>query len=395
MKRILILVFTALMMLTLLVSCRGVLEKSKYKDEPVLSGVTMETQFPVYHWDVEKIQVTIKNNTGSTLEFGAEWALEVKNNNKWYSVPFVENVGWNSLLYTLADGGTHTFTVHTNMLDYEIVGEDYRVVKAFSSGIAIAEFQFGKSNVSDDSPYGYIPLEKLPADYSIEAAIADGCIAPGAENEGDREIIKRFFESTQNGCDGQLRLCEQTDKGLVLSDIIVEHRLGVKRYLLKTDSTRAGGDTASAYYGFAVAVLDRLLFVNTLVGNTEQAEVYHNIYWQEFAPSYDSLKPREDTDSQAARHGVFWSPDGMRVVTLTDEPLEFGVSRLYEGGGESGSLNSISGADGMTEIVNAVWQSDPAVILFICETEVPDTVGYVFYDTDKYKTVNTQLHSTK
>lgn len=139
-------------------------------------AVEMYTQFPVYDRDIDRIQVMITNNGESTLEYGTEWAVEKKQGDVWVQVPFIPDAAWTQPLLSLSPGGIDSYYISSAMLDYTLQDGEYRVVKEISDTVYAAEFSIGESDVSADSPFGYVPLEKLPVDYSVEEAAADGVV---------------------------------------------------------------------------------------------------------------------------------------------------------------------------------------------------------------------------
>ena len=137
------------------------------------SAVRMYTQFPVYDKDIDRIQVIIENGGETNLNYGVEWAMEVQQGGSWKQIPYAEGYAWIQPLISLMPAGTYSYYVSMDMLDYDLKDGTYRVVKEISGEVYTAEFMIGKSTVSADSPFGYVPLEELPEDYSTEDAARD------------------------------------------------------------------------------------------------------------------------------------------------------------------------------------------------------------------------------
>ena len=185
-------VFTALVTAAALIltaaSC-GENPKSPYLNKEEVSDVKMSTQFSSYRSDFEKIQVTLENQSGGELEFGSAYSLEMLDGEKWRTVPFKENAGFNSLLTFIGDGGTYSFTVSRNMFDHGFAEGRYRVIKELDDGRFVsAEFEISESGIGADAPYGYADIKSMPGDYGMEDAAADGCITVGNINGG---ILRR------------------------------------------------------------------------------------------------------------------------------------------------------------------------------------------------------------
>ncbi|MBQ4574866.1 MAG: hypothetical protein IJA85_06660 [Clostridia bacterium] len=371
-----------LMAVVLLTSCR-VLERSEY-GEIAAGDVTMETQFAVYGRDTEVIQVILRNNSGEVLEFGSAWSMEVLKGDAWMKLPFIANLGWNDLLYSVADGGSFSFKVHTASLADRLTDGRYRVVKKLGDSICAAEFEVGESKVSADSPYGFEALEALTADYSLVDAAEDGVItADGAESAVRME---QFFSMLKTRVNGQLRFGTEVDGKSVLTDLITEYELGEWRILYRVDKTRIGGDIDEAYYSSFVTDGKRIGLANRAEWNESEEMVI--LDWGASEAVIDSVKRmNEEMAMWSVRTAGFWSPDGMRLIMLNDKPLEFGSSKLYPEGGSSGSMQGLNDVPGMVAIRDVVWTSETEV-MFVCECDTEGMTGYVFYDTETDKVMS-------
>jgi hypothetical protein len=97
----------------------------------------------------ERLILTLENHTGSTLEFGSMYSLEVLVNNRWYSIIDMINsninYGWTSILYILKNdesmGDTYSLRYHQ-----PLPSGTYRLVKAVTAengtqGYLSVEFQ--------------------------------------------------------------------------------------------------------------------------------------------------------------------------------------------------------------------------------------------------------------
>ena len=379
-------------------SCAESLAPSVFSDAEAQNGVTMHTQFEVYEEDIDKIQVILKNSTGSELTFGSSYALEVKQGGEWRTVPFVENTAWNDLAYILGADGTHNFTVHTSIFDHTFSDGEYRVVKDVGGKVCFAEFEIGKSAVSLESPYGYLPLDKLPEGYTLADAVSDGSIDVSAVTEADEARIAAFFDSIESGVNTQLRLVREIKTksesgGLIITDITAEYLLGRWRIMLTVYSPKLGGKLIPEY--FSNIVTDGVRFYLSNQNSFDEADtsltpLLDGISWEGIAEHISMTAKRCETMKEhTVSRGGYWSPDGMACVSLTDsEPLSFGISRKFPDGGSVGSTVGIKEVPGMTEIIDVVWQDDSRIFMLVCETEAEDSTGYVFYSLDENKVIS-------
>ena len=83
-----------------------------------------------YDPSVESVWFTIQNCSGGIMETGADYWLEtLGENGDWYQVPFKENVGWNSVLMVVQNGGTLAQVCNLSMFEYNFSGGGtYRIV---------------------------------------------------------------------------------------------------------------------------------------------------------------------------------------------------------------------------------------------------------------------------
>ena len=373
-KLILILAITLCL---LLASCGAPLTPSAVTPAAEENGITLKTQFPVYAPDVPFIQFSITNNSGEMAEFGTEWSMERLEGDVWYSIPFKPNTAWTQPLYMLLDGGTASDTAHLSMLDHKFKDGTYRIVKEINDTFYTAEFAIGDSPVGGDSPYGYAPMESLPNNYDEELATKDGVILLYKNAD-----FSRFFADLAVGMNTQLRYAEyDTPNSVYLTNLTVESHLGCKRIRYTNGSD--GTESDAMYFGY-------------IITNGEDVALSAYPTWQEKEHTrvlLHGLKGNTaflsalETISQLDAPAAFWSEDGTKLLTLhqdAENPLSFGLSELFEGGGSAGSMCEIN-TPGMKAIRSAIWTGENTVML-ICDVidNADHMTGYVFYDTAEH-----------
>ena len=360
----------------LLASCTS-LSPSQITPGTDADGIVLKTQFPVYAPDVPFIQFSITNNSGGTAEYGTEWTLERLEDDIWYSVPFKPDVGWTQPLYMLSDGGTASDTMVLSVLDHKFRDGTYRIVKEINDTFYTAEFEVGDSPVGEDSPLGYQPLNSLPSPYTAEMAEKDGVVILSEDAD-----FSRFFYEMSIGMHTEIRYVQPDNDGaLPLSDLTAEYALGQCRIR------------------YATGAMAEPLYFSYIISDGEQAALSAYPTWQEndetrlilpeltgISSVVDACTPEDKTAIAEYRAAAFWSEDGTQLLTLhpdADNPLDFGLSQVFEGGGSAGSMHTID-TPGMTAIRGALWTGDTSVML-ICDTDsnLDNMTGYVFYDTEK------------
>jgi hypothetical protein len=347
-------------------------------------GITLKTQFSVYAPDVPFVQFTIENNSGETAEYGSEWTLERLEDNHWYRVPFKPNVGWTQPLMMLGDGGIASDTIHLSVLDHKLKNGFYRIVKEINGIPHVAEFEVGESPVGGNSPYGYAPMESLPANYTEEMARKDGVIIHDASMD-----MTGFFEDIAAGMNTQLRFAQKAGGGWHVSDLTVEFVLGSMR-IRWTDGVGSNAKYAS-----------HLVTDGTQIALSPFPTWQREITDYGRMPLYDlegnpsalaALQQQQETEITSYRRAAFWSEDGTQLLTLPTEemsPLEFGISIQYEDGGSAGHTVTLD-TPGMKAIRSAIWTGENTVLL-ICDVEdnsLSGMNGYVFYDTKEDKVLS-------
>ena len=385
-------VLLALLLGLLLVSCGAPMTPSAVTPAAEENGITLKTQFPVYAPDVPFIQFSITNNSGEMAEFGTEWSIERLEGDAWYSVPFKPNTAWTQPLYMLLDGGTASDTAHLSMLDHKFKDGTYRIVKEINDTFYTAEFAIGDSPVGGDSPYGYLPFDRLNKDYTVQDAEEDGVImlSPDAD-------LSRFFLEKSFGMGTELRYGTiREDGSLLLTSLTAEEHdssdriryettAGVKRYFAYVITD--GENIALSAYPTWMEEDDTRMILDDLRGNSSILQ---------------TLKTLEDTreeqdkafgiDTPIIFPAVFWSENGTKSISVYPDgefPLEFGLTEYFDGGGSAGSMSTVD-TPGMKAIRSAMWTGENTVML-ICDVEdnsLSGMTGYVFYDTAEDKVLS-------
>lgn len=375
-------VLLALLLGLLLVSCGAPMTPSAVTPAAKENGITLKTQFPVYAPDVPFIQFSITNNSGEMAEFGTEWSIERLEGDAWYSVPFKPNTAWTQPLYMLLDGGTASDTAHLSVLDHKFKDGSYRIVKEINDTFYTAEFIIGDSPVGGDSPYGYAPMESLPNNYDEELATKDGVILLYKNAD-----FSRFFADMAAGMNTQLRYAEyDTPKSVYLTNLTVESHLGCKRIRYTNGSD--GTESDAMYYGYIITNGEDV----ALSAYPTWHEKEHKRVLLHGLKGNTAFLSALETVSQPDTPAAFWSENGTKLLTLhqdAENPLSFGLSELFEGGGSAGSMCEIN-TPGMKAIRSAMWTGENTVML-ICDVEdnsLSGMTGYVFYDTAEDKVLS-------
>ncbi|MBE6613898.1 MAG: hypothetical protein E7631_01155 [Ruminococcaceae bacterium] len=382
------------------------LSPSPHGDVPKSDTVTMSTQFPVYDKDIDRIQVIIENGGETNLNYGVEWAMEVQQGGSWKQIPYAEGYAWIQPLISLMPAGTYSYYVSMDMLDYDLKDGTYRVVKEISGEVYTAEFMIGESTVSADSPFGYVPLEDLPAVYTRENAAADGVVLmhpDGTFENSDR--METFLKDYIRGVDTQIRFAHYepgNENELSLTDVTVDRRLGSTRIRHTYDCTRVICYNPYSYTHYlryiTVDDFGRFWLSNTLetAEHSENSELLYEI--SEFFGKYSDWADTVREYTLSTYNGIgAWSPDGLRLVESSrDDVLHFYVNIRHAEGGEIGYTANLLDVKPAERIIDVVWQ-DNTVAVLVCSNQIEgvqyyggdDTYTYCFYDTESEELLRT------
>ncbi len=406
--------FSLLASAALLTGCTPLLP-SPHGDVPESDTVILSTQFPVYDKDIDRIQVILENAGDTNLEYGAEWAVETRQGDDWKQLPFAEGYGWIQPLYTLMPGGTDNFYVSMDMLDYNLKDGTYRIVKEISGQVYTAEFMIGESTVSADSPFGYVPLEELPEDYSTEDAARDGCVVyhcleGSYENE---EKISAFLHDVVRGVQTQIRFAfysSDTPEKILIDEVIYTHGNGsTPRFQIRRDWSRQQPEASiiSQYFTNLTTRNDKLfLFANApdtyFLGEYSSAEI--GALNENWAGKEEWLKTIAEDGGFGCGGISAWSPDGLRHVQASpDDVLHFYVNISYPEGGSMGYTADLLQVKPAVKITEVFWQ-DNTVVILECINNMDGvqyygndgkTYTYCFYDTEKEELIRTVVSSEK
>lgn len=261
MKYILSIAF--LLSVMLLCSCEERLEESWVEGKDIivtqsLSGMTdasnivLSTQYPVYGNDCEYIVVIVENSTDENVMLGLYCMLEKKVGDEWMFVRHASG-GTDDVGFYCEPDNSFSTICYLSSLDYDLEDGEYRIVKQVDGFWYAAEFTVGDSEITSETPHGFAPLEKLPADYTLDDAASDGCVCVTAGGDViNGEKLDEFFEyAEQDFWRGQLRIAYTTIEGdLILTDVIREER---DRIDIVRDTTRDAydiGKIQTSYYRY-------------------------------------------------------------------------------------------------------------------------------------------------
>ncbi|MBQ7322735.1 MAG: hypothetical protein IJW99_11605 [Clostridia bacterium] len=338
------------------------------------TGIIMKTAYPVYDKNCEQISFIIENNSEERIEFGSDWWLERLSGKRWKRVNWEIPTAFTDILYFSEPGVKRYFQCSLKPFQKGLKDGRYRFIKEIEGAWYTAEFEIGDSPITAETPFGFLPLEDLPQNYSPEDAAADGVVVLRDGGIVNGEIMTAFF-SDWNSFDfcGQLRVMNETEGGWVVTDLIRGDTRDSTRLTCRIVARRDGASDAvsTAYYSFFHVEDGRAYLSNRRNFTTHDGvlPLYGGIALpQEIA---DRIEDYRGPDNGASL--IVYSPDGKIRATIR------------EGGGLSiGTVGwgTVCGGEfsGKT-LLDLVWQDDNTLLL-IADGGEPGLYFYEFMHVD-------------
>ena len=385
MKRIIIIIL-ALFAAVLLCSCEDRYEASWVEGQDIIvtqslsgradaSNVVLSTQYPVYGNDCDYIVVIVENNTDEKVMLGLYCMMEKKVGDEWMFVRHASG-GTDDIGFYCEPDNSFSTICYLSSLDYDLDDGEYRIVKQVDGFWYAAEFTVGDSEITAETPHGFAPLEKLPADYTLDEAAADGCVCVTVHGDViNGEKLDEFFAyAEQIYWRGQLRIVHTTIEGdLILTDVIRQER---DRIDIVRDTTRDAydiGAISTSYYSFFHNTGENI-YVSSYFDLADDPDPFYLIS----CPDKSAAPGLVGSYYDAFYDGQFsiqsWSPDG-RIYAYcrsdnSERPAEFNVT-------STGSSRGYLLGDSLpehTRIIELKWQDANTIMAM---AELPDG-GYYY-----------------
>ena len=197
----------------------------------------MSTEYPVYAPGITQLYLTIENKTRGELLYGAEYALEKKQKDGWFTQQILSPnedgvvIGWPSIGYIVPKRETMGASVSVHV---PLQPGEYRIIKEigtyntpqkdypFSAAFIVAEGGYDPARLS-----GFVPLSFLTETYTHEQAIADGVFYMDRDCTGyNKDTLLAFLTKTRQHIPAKLRMLEDGVEGqFIVTDITYESGL--------------------------------------------------------------------------------------------------------------------------------------------------------------------------
>ena len=374
-KRVFALLLTAL----LLTGCGAPVQETEEvmpekvpQEEPVSEpgvGLLLEMEHEVYDPSMECFTYFIRNGTDETVEFGEDYAIQHWEDGAWQNLNMKENAGWNAIGYALEPGGTSALTCGFGLYQERAEAGTYRLVKQVGDETLYATFELGDSPYTEETPYGFGPLEDLPLDYGADSATAEDVVFTG-DGVTNEEAVETFLHKVGLDAACQLRTVQDYGEGAVMViDVIYENDCFLWRMW-------NGGDVTEQRFSYIVTDGSALYLSNgadwesTLSYSSKKVFLVPEGFCADVIPLVEQEMGNR-LEWNITRYKV-WSADGQWCVGLPDSesssPTEFFVTWQKKGGGSRGSTYDLQSWDGLETAITALeWQEDGSLGL-TCET---------------------------
>ena len=124
--------------------------------------IVLSTEYQTYNKDIMQFTYFIENMTENEFTFGKEYSLEVKLDDTWYQIPYKADAAWIAIGYILPPRASSTDTIDLSIFDYQFTDGEYRIVKSIGNKYYYTTFILGQSNISQDTPFGYVDIGDVP-----------------------------------------------------------------------------------------------------------------------------------------------------------------------------------------------------------------------------------------
>ena len=347
-----------------------------------------------YDPSVESVWFTIQNCSGAIMETGADhWLETLGENGNWYQVPFKENVGWNSILMVVQNGGTLAQVCNLSMFEYDFSGGGtYRIAKQIGDQVCAGTFKLVEdADISAETPYGYGALEDLPREYSAIQRTADGPdgidLEAGVIFDGQGaygvERVETFLKKTVLGIPNQLRTVQDYGEGAVMViDVIYEN----DHFLWRMWQDGTVVEKRFSYIvtdGFSLYLSNAADWAGTQEYDSDKVFLVPEGQCQELIPRLE--QEMEDRLAWNVTRYQVWSEDGIWSAGLADPefgtPTEFFLNWQKPGEGSGGMYCNLQDWDGLeTEIRGLEWREDGTLEL-TCMTQAGEK-SVLYYDPE-------------
>lgn len=390
--------------LSLLCSCGNGTQPSRLEGQTIITtqnaatatdpdfGVTMKTQYPVYDKSCTSISLYIENNSDENIEFGTEWILEKIVGHEWRQVEFIDNLGWTQPLFTVMPAGTYIMNCSLSIFKKPLTDGTYRVVKELSDVWYAAEFTVGASPITAETPHGFLPLDKLPEDYSAEDAEADGVVVCGYDGIRNMEKIEEFFRyANKRAFRGQLRIARFTVEGdMILVDIVRETDNRIDYYYDSTRDSFGNPEITKSYYSYFTTDGDTIY-----ISNHSEFSLY---------PDDRDLFPPETVTAEAVQYVAeyyttpygdyskiaVYSPDG-EVKAASSGGVELFFNST--GWGTVWGIKYENQEEGMN-IIDLAWEDNETCMVMAEKADGTYYYEFIHVDRESMKNIKTISYTT-
>ena len=199
--------------------------------------LVMRTEYPVYRPGVTQLYLTIENKTRSELLHGAEYILEQKRNDGWYTQQIIGSnpdepaIWWPDIGYIVPKRETTGTDIR---LHFPLEPGEYRIIKRigtyktppkdypFSATFTVAEGGYDPARLS-----GYVLLSSLTETYTHEQAISDGVFYLDQDGKvHNKDRLLTFLKRVRQSIPAKLRVLEDGVEGqFIITDITYDSGL--------------------------------------------------------------------------------------------------------------------------------------------------------------------------
>lgn len=342
---------------------------SVYSEISTCEVTGFKTEYEIYSSGTKQLYTIVENlSEENVLEYDTDFMLERLYDGEWYSAVCAEC--FEPIKKTLKPKESIGEKIN---LSFAASLEDghYRIVKQIGGQVLSAEFDIKEDGYDKNRICGYIPLNELPGEYTLEMAKANGDIGFDIETNEiyNEDKLVSFLEKISKKIPCMVRKFKVVEAGYVVIEDIV---FNGEHFVVKRDTSRnveGAAEVETVRYSYITLGYNEgktnIVLTNSYERMPFEKQYNNTIRYELFSDTtvVENIDLESMTgvvmDEQAPLK--VYSPDGQKFVyTDGSETVNFEVDtpdRHYAGGIPLGDKAQLS------EIVALEWRNDNVVVI--------------------------------
>lgn len=297
---------------------------SVYSEINTSEEIGFETEYKVYNSGTKQLYTVVSNQSDENLlEYDTDFMLERRYKGQWYSAVCTECFEpINKVLEPKESVGEKMNLSFASSLE----DGHYRIVKQIGEYVLSTEFDIQEGGYDSSNMCGYVPLNELPSEYTVEAAKAGGDFGFDSETQQviNQDKLVSLLDKVSKKIPCMVRKTEFTQEGAAnIEDIIFNG----KHFVVKRNTTTENDDVQTDILRYSYITLGynegktNIILTNSYDRMPFEGQ-YNNTDRYELLNDIAVIK---DIDVETLVEGIMdeqaplkvYSPDGQKYVSFT------------------------------------------------------------------------------